>query len=219
MSPEKMISVIGVNYLQPIATLIEARSSFQSEGPNEVQASRWDNGFSISLIILNVLLLESIINRVKYVVEENPSQKAIDFIKDTDWTKSFYENLLEIMVVRDVIAHNHIWEAEFDWDENFDMKLIEAHIIEGYGDKKFRAVVNHDTRKTIKLKLNLFPTRINWDDFLIVFKELMSFFMAVEKQNANKNANYFRISNEMVKFNKNIVVFKEVAKSLGVLLK
>ena len=158
MAHNNMISIIGVNYLQPIATLIEARSSFQTEKPNEVQAARWDNGFSTSLIILNVLMVESIINRIKYLVKEDPSSKALDFVKKTDWAQPFYDSLLEIFVVRDVIAHNHIWEAVIYWDENFDMKLDEAHIIDGYGDRKFREVANHNTRQTTKLHLNLFPT-------------------------------------------------------------
>lgn len=160
-------------------------------------------------------MAESILNRMKYLEKEDASSKALDFVKKTEWAQPFYDSLLEIFVVRDVIAHNHIWEAAIYWDENFDMKLDEAHIIEGYGDRKFREVANHYTRQTTKLHLNLFPTRINWDDFLIVFKELMGFLVAVEKQNAN----YFRISNEFVQFKGNIVKFTEVAKSLSVSLK
>lgn len=199
LQSEKMISVIGVNYLYPISTLIEARSSFHTIGPNEVQAARWDNGFAVSLIVLNVLLLESIINRVKYINKIAPSMKPIVFIEETKWTKIFYERLLEVFVVRDVIAHNHIWEAEFIWNDEFDMKLIEAHVIDGYGDKKFKTVLDQGSRKTRILGLNLFPTRINWNDFRIVMKEVLCFIQETEKQDQN----YFRISNEFVKYRNN----------------
>lgn len=210
MQSDKLISIIGVNYLHPITILIEARSALKTAEPNEVQASRWDNGIAVSLIILTVLMVESIINRIQYILKIIPPVKTLDFIKTTEWTKSCFEKLQEIFVLRDVIAHNHIWEAEFYWDVDYDMKLIDALLVDGYGDKKFSSVLNAETRKTHLLGLNLFPVRINWSDYKIVLKEVLNFLEVIEKQDAN----YFRISNEFVKYKNYVTKFTDVANSI-----
>jgi hypothetical protein len=36
------------------------------------------------------------------------------------------DSLEELFVVRDAIAHNHVWEAQYSWDDQNEMKLVSA---------------------------------------------------------------------------------------------
>ena len=61
------VSVIGINLIEPILALVEKLEAKRVVEPNEVQTSQPENGFSCGIIVLSVLLLESAINRTKYV--------------------------------------------------------------------------------------------------------------------------------------------------------
>src|SRR5690606_34218681 len=132
-----------------------------------------------------VLLIESVINRIQYLRGENPLKKPIKFVRDTFPTNGFADYLEELFVVRDVIAHNHIWEAQIFWDENYDLKLISANLSAGYGDNKFNQVVDPKSRSTKLLKINLFPTRISKQDCVITLKRAVEFLLFLENQDRN----------------------------------
>jgi hypothetical protein len=194
--PEGYVSIIGFSYLNPIARLLETLESFDSKGPNPVQVSIVENGYSAAIIILTVLLVESAIARTQYVLSENPPKKPLEFVRKTYSSSSFVDKLEELFVVRDVIAHNHVWEAQFIWDDQSGMKLISATLKEGYGDKKYAKVLDPRIRKTRRLGINLFPTRICREDATTVLKNAVEFLMFLE----NLDRRYVYISPQYVKF-------------------
>ena len=178
------VSVIGTSYLYPIASLLDALLAFNPKGPNEVQASSPENGYSVSIIVLAVLLIESFVNRAQYLLPKtskpkNPYKFVESHYPDSGWV----EKIRELSVLRDLIAHNHIWEATYGWGEEIDMKLVKTPIKQtGYGDGKFDDVVDLDSRLTKSLKLNVFPTKINYLDVKIVLKTTVDFLLFLESQ-------------------------------------
>lgn len=190
------VSVIGVSYLFPITALLEELDALKTKNPNEVQASTFENGYSAAIIVLTVLLLESAISRTQYVNGETPPRKPLDFVGVTYPDSGFSNKLEELFVLRDVIAHNHLWEAKFYWDENLKMRLVSANIVKGYGDKKFSKVMNPNSRTTRLLNLNLFPTRICYTDTLIVLKNAVDFLLFLE----NQDRNYIYLSPQYVMY-------------------
>jgi len=103
--------------------------------------------------------------------------------------------LEELFVVRDAIAHNHVWEAQYVWDDQAGMRLISAALEEGYGDTKFKRVSDMARRKTHRLSINLFPTRICYEDAKIVLKTATEFLLFLE----NEDRRYVDISSQYVK--------------------
>jgi hypothetical protein len=204
------VSVIGINYLHPLSSLLESLESLNPKGPNEVQASPLENGYSVAIIVLAVLLLESAINRTQYVRGEKPPKKPVNFVRATYPTSAFGDKLEELFVVRDVIVHNHLWEAQITWDEQMTMGLVSANREEGYGDKKFDKVLNPAERKTRQLGLNLFPTRICRTDAVLVLKNVVEFLLFLE----NGDRRYIYISPQPVKFKGNMVNFTDLVASL-----
>ena len=124
-----------------------------------------------------------------------PPQRPLEFVKQ-HFEDKLFQRVEEIFVLRDTIAHNHVWEARFFWDEHGKMKLVDAQLVEGYGDKKYGNTVEYTKRKTKILDLNVFPNRICRSDAVTVLKTAFDFLTAMEKQDNN----YFNVTALVVKY-------------------
>jgi hypothetical protein len=66
--------------------------------------------------------------RVRYI---NRDRLPIKRISVVDYLLQLYPDyqrrneLIEVFVVRDVIAHNHLWEIDFSWTEESEMTLLQ----------------------------------------------------------------------------------------------
>lgn len=208
--PEGYISIVGTNLLQPITTLFEELEKV-ARGPNEVQASGPENGFATSVAALTVFLLESTIQRLKYRRGDNPSEKPIPYIRliypDSPWV----DKLEELFIVRNVIVHNHIWEAKIYWDEDMKMRLSSAEFNKEFGgNKAFYRVLDKEKRKTKLLGINLFPNRISHDDAVIVLINATDFLLFLE----NEDRNYVYISPQPIMYQERSMTFVDFVKGL-----
>ena len=204
------VSIVGFNYIQPICTLLEKLLSLDSKDPNEVQASQAENGYSSAIIMLTMLLVESAIARVKYDLDKTSSRSPLEFVRTELPSFTSIDKLEELFVVRDVIAHNHVWEAKFLRDDNAGLRLIAAELRRGYGDRKFGRVLNQETRKTRLLGVNLFPTRIWRDDAIIVLKAAIDFLLFLQEEVSG----FVNISNQYEIFNGELQSFTDVVAKL-----
>ena len=62
-------------------SLFESMDSINPSGPNEVQAFPIENGYSLAIVALTVLMVESAISRTQYRMDKIPPQKTLEFIK------------------------------------------------------------------------------------------------------------------------------------------
>ncbi len=175
-----------------------------------MQAATVENGYSAAIIVLTVLLVESAIARTQFLLRGNGPKKPLDFVRSTYGGTCFVDKLEELFVVRDVIAHNHVWEAQFIWDDQVGMKLISAALKEGYGDKKYAKVLDATTRKTRRLGINLFPTRICREDARTVLKNAVEFLKFLE----GLDRRYVYLSPQCVKFRGKRIPFVDVVADL-----
>jgi hypothetical protein len=155
-------------------------------------------------------MLESAIGRTQYVRHEKPPKRPVDFIRATYPASGFADRIEELFVVRDVIAHNHVWEAKFAWGGDGSMNLESAQLRPGYGDPKFRRVTDVTTRTTKLLSINVFPTRICRTDAVVVLKTAVDFLEFLE----SKDRRYFHLSPQHVKFGGTWRSFTELVASL-----
>lgn len=202
--PEGYVSIVASNFVFPIVSLIESLDTVGKHPPNEVQASPLENGYSLAIITLTVLMVESAVSRTQYMMKIDPPRKALEFIKQ-EFPNELFQRVEELFVVRDTIAHNHVWEANVSWDEDGKLKLVDAQLVKGYGDKKFGKVVDNSTRKTRILKLNVFPNRICRSDAIIVLKTAFDFLSTLER----KDHNYFSVSTLIVKYKGVVIPFEK----------
>lgn len=215
LTPEGHISIIGTSYLHPITSLIETLKPLEPKGINDLQASSYENGYAVSIIVLTVFLIESIVARTKklqsFHISITNSRSPLDFIRTAYPGSGFESKIEELFVVRDVIAHNHVWEAPFTSDSQGKMRVICAPALQaGYGDKKYRNVLDSRTQKTQLLQINVYPTRICYSDVLIALKTAVEFLLFLEK----KDRNYIYLSNQRVTYQGQRILFVDLIQAL-----
>jgi hypothetical protein len=179
-SNSNYVSVLFVNLLQPIFDLFELLEQSDPKGPNEVQAGMLENGYAVSVIVLSALVVESALNRTRYVRNEPKRESAVDTLKRLSAGDLAHE-IEEVFVLRDIIAHNHIWTAATRWDDSSGMALDSAEKLSAYGDDKFNRVVDSGTRATRRLHLDAFPTRIHRATATTVLKKTVEALKFLER--------------------------------------
>jgi hypothetical protein len=165
------LSAVFIGLLQPIADLCDRMLQLDCGEPNEVQTSPMENGYAVSIIALAVFLLEGACGRARFISGSNQKQcSAAKTLRDFG-RNDLAEKVEEIFVVRDAIAHAHLWKAKILWTKN-DLRFAQPPVrLPGYGDKKFQRVVDLNSRTTRQLKLDVFPTRIHRRTAVIALKE------------------------------------------------
>jgi hypothetical protein len=80
------------------------------------------------------------------------------------------DDIEEAFVLRDALAHNHIWESQIIWDQKGSLGAIAWRLHPGYGNDRFRRVVDQETVRTHRLGLNAYPTRVWRHDAFVVWR-------------------------------------------------
>jgi len=203
LEAEGYVSVVGISLVQPLLNLVETLESWSAVTPNEVQTVQRENGYSLAIVILGTILLESALNRTAYVRGEKPD--GPDYFGRLSTDKQLVAEVEEVYAVRNAIAHNHLWEAKFVWDENGSMKFTEPpNLREGYGDKRHWKVMDPATRKSRRLELNMFPARIWRRDAYIVLNTVakaLSTLQSMDRRYFPLTAQHFKFQGKMAKFN------------------
>ncbi len=215
---EEYLSVIGSNWLHPIAKLLEELNKCKLGKGNAVQVSVIENGYSVAIIVSTVLMVESYLNRMISIINYEKGKKCT--IKTRDSFREYFgpsktaDKLDELFVIRDAISHNHIWEANISWNINGKLEFIEPPKLEDnkfYGNRKYRTVINEEERTTKLLRLNLFPTKIGREDAINVIINSFEVLSSIEK----KDRRYCYISHIPVKYNKEVMVFSDFISKLS----
>jgi len=165
------VSAVFIHLLQPIANLCDCMLQLGCGEPNEVQTSPMENGYAISIIALAAFLLEGACGRARFVSGSDQKRcSAADTLRHFGGN-DLADKVEEIFVVRDAIAHAHLWKAKILWTEN-DLRFAEPPVrLPSYGDKKFHRIVDLNSRTTRQLELDIFPTRIHRSTAVIALKE------------------------------------------------
>lgn len=182
---DELVTIVGSSYLEPISVLFEKLSIHDKGNNNEVQAGFFVNGFASSICILSVILLESYVMRVRYI--NKASQKEIDKISVPKYLMRIYpdfpyENELnEVHIIRDVLAHNHLWEVSYTWDEHKGM-IHNSSTKRSSGDTKYKNYVNHNTNLTKTLELNVNPIKVGAEDATKVIQTVWGILLFLESK-------------------------------------
>jgi hypothetical protein len=186
---DQIVSIVGSSYFGPISLLLEELDKQKPSNSNEIQSGYYENGYSSSICILSVICLESYVMRVKYI--NRASQKDIDHSSVQKYLTQVYSDfpfkkeLNEIHIVRDILAHNHLWEVSYTNEDGNGMKHDES-IIRSTGDKKYKEYVNKETNLTCKLGLNTSPIRVGASDARLVLQTVWRVLLFLESKDRNQ---------------------------------
>ena len=203
---DKLVSIIGSAYLQPIADLLRRLFQLPRLQVNQVQTSVNENGYSASLCVISVLCFESYTMRVRYL-NRSPSiagEKApLIFLRKLYPNFPDFDKLEEVFVLRDLITHNHLWHIDYLRNEIEVMKILRAIRDPISGDKKYKRCIDSVNYKTKILELNIFPIRVNRIDVSKVLKTIWNALLFLE----SKNMQQCYVSQQTVWFEKKIINF------------
>ncbi len=186
---EKLVTVVGSAYFQPIADLVDRLVRRKPHRPNRVQSGHYEHGYSAAIVLLLVAMFESYMSRVRFVQAGRVTSKvrsALDVVFSVFPRLRHRLALEEVYVLRDLLMHSHLWEIEYEWGGPVPMVLKSATLNPGYGDKKFHDRVNMRTYRTKAIGLSVFPSRIDRRDVLKVFDTIWKTLERFQNQDINQ---------------------------------
>jgi hypothetical protein len=173
----EMLTVIGSSFLWPIVSLWEIMENKKEVPPSEFKTGNIENGYSTAIIILTMAMVESYLNRTRHVMIANnrcvlgkDEKNLLKFHEKHLDGSELTERLTEMYSIRDVILHNHIWEAVLSDEDQLKIAGLPKLNEQLYGDKKYDRVRDRNTNTSRLLKLNLIPTKIWREDARTVIK-------------------------------------------------
>lgn len=183
---EKLVTVLGSAYFQPIADLVERLTRRKPIRPTRVKSTPDESGYSAACVLLLVAMFESYTSRVRFAqagVVQDRDRSAIDVVFSVLPRLRHRKALQDVYVLRDLLMHGHLWEIDYEWGGPLPMVLKDAKLQTAYGDKKFHKRVNMQTHRTMALGLSVFPSRVDRRDLLKVFETLWKTLLLLERQN------------------------------------
>lgn len=208
---EQLVSILGSGYFQPIADLVERSLKWRVTTRGSVNALYYDNIYATSIILLMVAALESYATRLRYfhrTVAAGERLTVANFIKRVFPGFRLQKSVTEVFVLRDAIFHNHLWEIDFTWRP---MTLRSAKLLPHREDAKFKAIIDHRTRRSRNLRLHLVPTQVTRRDALKVIDVVWKVLLFLEK----KDRRYCYVSDHHVPFRGKMRLFTEVRDALA----
>lgn len=172
----RLITVVGSGYFQPILDLTERLMQQPASKLKGANLNGIENGYALSIVLLSVVMLESLIGRVSDLQARlGPKGKTKKFqtsvplyIAELRKTFTLEKSLTEVFVLRDAIAHGHVWSLEVSSHERHGHQLLSAKLGAEYGNRQFKSRVNPVTRRTRALGLHVVPSAVGRDEVIKV---------------------------------------------------
>jgi len=169
---DSIISIVGGAYLQPIADLVERlRALSPRQGVDDVHVGRFENGYAAAVCLLSVVTLESFLMRVCQIKQQGPGLSPVALFQSLYRSYQPDGVLAEVYIVRNVLAHNHVWQIDYSWGED---GTIERHrgapLIGHFRKTNYEQHVDVDVQRTKRLRLHVVPSRVDRRDAALVLK-------------------------------------------------
>jgi hypothetical protein len=164
----RLASVIAQSYLRPLVHLLEKLNPTADAGrPRGATPSPAENAFSASACLITIIALESLIQRLWYnrrgpeAPPESPLEMLRALIGKPGHLEPLLEALSECFVLRNVLAHNHVWEVSVRWDDD-EPTTLDVHDdprhLSGSHRQNYARVFSASTLRSRTLDLFLVPT-------------------------------------------------------------
>lgn len=168
------ITVVGSAYFQPIADLVEKLLRRTAPEPYPAGTSLRENGYAASIVILLVAVLESYTARLRFLRNDEliaGAKSTPDLLIEYFPELMTKDDLVEVFLLRNLVAHNHIWHLDVSDVEKQGAPTLSTPIELGFKtNKHYDSIVDVATRKTKRLNLNANPSAVDRIDAKKVFQ-------------------------------------------------
>ena len=206
---ETAVSVLAAKFAQPIADLSSRLVTHVYLKPDRVSATFRECGYSASALILVAAMVESAVQRDKYIdatlAKQHMSQRSVaDYLHERLGYRRF-RRVEELFETRNAIAHNHIWEIDYTWNES-RREHKESKVVAKSHRLKTRIPRTARIPRTPIVRFNLQPSRIDRTDLikaLTVATDVLEFL-------AKHGTNPVNIARHSVAFGKRRIQFGDL---------
>lgn len=208
-----IITVVGSSYFQPIADLVESLIRRPAPDPYPTGTSSRENGYCASLVLLLVALLESYASRLRFLRPEDVTsgRSTPDLLGELFSDLPGKGELIEVFLVRNVIAHNHIWHLDASDIESKGAPTLATPKQLGFNtNKHYTDVVDDASRRTKLLSLAATPTAVDRSDVRKVFDAVWTTLRFMSK----KQYAHTPMPPSVVRFEGKLVRFEAVREAL-----
>lgn len=209
---DDLITIVGTSYFQPITDLIGNLLESKVPVANSAQTSCRENGYSVSLIVLLVAVLESFVCRLRFLrkTEITRSLSIPDLLLDLFPDLPNRDCLVEVFLLRNIIVHNHVWHLDVtDTEMHCAPTLGTPEDFKFHTNKHYNEVVDFDTRRTRQLSLNANPTAVDRNDVKCVFEVIWDTLLFMN----NKNFSHTPLAGQSVRFRGKFARFGDLRSS------
>lgn len=157
-----------------------------------MQASDAEHGHAAAAIILSVALLESAIRRSQYIRKKSAVTTTIDKSREAEYLgnltgdQDLARDVEEVWQLRHFLAHNILWDASVYTDDDGKLRFTSPPTPRMQNtDSRLNTLIDSRTRRSMRLGLNFFPTRVWRRDAKVVFKTVAKALLALETVSAH----------------------------------
>jgi hypothetical protein len=173
---DNVITVVGSAYFQPILDLSERLVQRPRERVTASRINQRENGYSLSIVLLSVVMLESFVGRISDLQQRlgqrgkgKANRRSVPtYIASLRKTFTLEKSLTEVFVLRDAIAHGHVWSLEVSTNERNGQVLRSAVLGTQYGNEQHKKRVHPTTRRTRALGLHVVPSAVGRQEVIKV---------------------------------------------------
>lgn len=169
-SNEAMISVVAPHLQQPIADLVAKLIARGFQPGDSISANFYENGYSAAAILLLAAMLESMLQRDRYFLQQLKPSLQVSGDSSTYLKKTLryrrYSHVRELSDVRNALAHNHMWEVEYTLRSGGGRTHRRSALVPGPHQLKAPPNLNAKIPRTRAVKFNLLPARVDRTDLV-----------------------------------------------------
>lgn len=175
MQTSDYVTILAGHFLQPLTTVVAKLLEREREGIPGVQANNIEVDWSVSAILLAATMFESWLGRVRLDQGRTVAAPTIgsQYYAELRRAHATLPDLDELFVLRNAIAHNHIWNVEFEWGAAAVGALPVLRHLDG-GNGGFRNVVDFDAGLTLTHSFHVVPNLIDRTDLSKVLTQIVA---------------------------------------------
>jgi hypothetical protein len=187
-----VISIAGGHYIRSIADLVFqlTRCRRDASYPDRPLSSEVD--YSTVLILLLVLLVESYLAWIRHFDKKTDAKNkkmAPTYLSSLRGCKRLAKRFSEVYLLRNAIAHNHVFEYEQVWDSNGAFQCRRFDVDPSWQGESNPTVYSKYVKqrkyaepRTKLLGLRVVPGRMGREDVLVVFEIVHQILQQLQKK-------------------------------------
>jgi len=170
---DTIISVVAPHLQQPIADFVAKLVARGFQPGDRISANFYENGYSAAAILLLAAMLESMLQRDRYFLQQSKpgvkvSKDSSTYLKETLRYRR-HSHVRELFDLRNALAHNHMWVIEYTLPSVGGRAHRQSKLVPNLHQLRTRLNLKARIHRTAAVRFNLLPARVDRTDLVKAF--------------------------------------------------